>query len=266
MRILLSMLLFMIFIVGCATIPTIDEQKLQGPLDELWAYADSVEKNGSYAQERMVLEEIISRIPNHNFAFFRIEKSWFHEAQKDSQREKYQKVEKTFGDFFDSFSVGQNPWEHPNMEEALWILARSYCEQMSPPDRGQKETKECINVIEEKLFTHYPNTLYHDIAEKLLYKARRNLARHAFFIGDFYLRTWALTSAELRFKSMLEEYSGLGLDDEIRARLEEIDRLKNNPTRLEKTKRLLFFQMTDQDLDTAKETQEKRVEEQRGDR
>ena len=222
----LPMFLFMLF--GCATVPVVDERILEGSLSELWKEADNFEKTDFYENERIVLNEIIARVPTHNLAFFRIEKSLFQEAKKKSQREIYEK-------------------------EAVWILAASYYEQISPPDRSQKETKDFINVLENKLFFHYPDTLYRKTAEEMLYQARKNLAQHSLFVGDFYLHTHALTSAELRFKSILEEYPGF-LDEQVAVRLDQIH-LKKNPTSLEKVKQFLFFE---RDPDTAKEAQSER--------
>ena len=247
----LPMFLFMLF--GCATVPVVDERILEGSLSELWKEADNLEKTDFYEHERIVLNEIIARVPTHNLAFFRIEKSLFQEAKKKSQREIYEKVQKAFDDFLYSFSSGQSIWAYPYTEEAVWILAASYYEQISPPDRSQKETKDFINVLENKLFFHYPDTLYRKTAEEMLYQARKNLAQHSLFVGDFYLHTHALTSAELRFKSILEEYPGF-LDEQVAVRLDQIH-LKKNPTNWGKVKQFLFFE---RDPDTAKEAQSER--------
>ena len=247
------LLLFLLVFLGCVTVPKMNEQILQGSLSELWKEADILDKAQFYENERVVLNEIISQIPNHNLAFFRIEKSLFQEAKKKSQRGIDEKVQKAFDDFLDSFSSGQDIWTYPYTEEAIWILASSYYEQISPPDRSQKETKEFIRILENKLLFHYPDTNYLKIAEEMLYRARMNLARHSFFIGDFYLRTWALTSAELRFKSILEDYPGF-LDEQVYARLDQIY-LKKNPASWEKMKRFLFFEI---ESDTAKEAQSER--------
>ena len=243
-----------VFVLGCATVPIVDESMLEkGSTALLWKEAARLGEAGFYKQERIVLDEIISRDSNNQKALFLIEKSLFQEAKKDSQREKYQKVKKAFDNFFYSFPFEYALWTHPNTEEAIWILAVSFYKQINAPDRSQKETKEFIDTLENGLFLYFPDTRHRKVAEKMLYRARLNLARHSFFIGDFYLRTWALTSAELRFKSILEEYPGF-LDKQVHVRLEEVNR-KKNPTDLEKVKRFLFFE---RDPDTAKEAQVER--------
>ncbi|MBI5005298.1 MAG: outer membrane protein assembly factor BamD [Candidatus Lloydbacteria bacterium] len=248
--------------IGCATAPPIvSEQMLdKSSLGELWKEADALGQGEFYEQERVVLNEIVSRISGHNMALFRIEKSLFLEARRDSQRETYGKVKKAFDDFYDSFSFKQDPWAYPATEEAIWILAVSYYKQINPPNRSQKEAHLFIETTEEKLFSHYPDTLYRKTAEKMLYRARRNLARHSFFIGDYYLRTWALTSAELRFKSILEDYPGF-LGKQVHARLGHIERLKKHTTNLEQFQRWLLFKTFDADIDTAKKAQAERFAE-----
>lgn len=247
--------------VGCATVPKVDDKILKNDTAALWVYADELAKSESYAQERIVLEEIAVRDPNNKKSLFRIGKSWFREACKDSEREKYQKVEKAFARFFDSFSFGQSPWGHPNTEEVLWLLAWSSYKQIHPTDRSQKETKDFIHIVQNRLFFHYPDTQYRETAEKMLHHARSRLAKHEILIGDFYIRTWALSSAELRFKSIMEDYGGLGLDLEVQEKLDYINHLKKNPTWWEKAKRLLFSQTIDKELDTAALAQENRIEE-----
>lgn len=248
--------------VGCATSPKVSDEILKNDTAALWAYSDELAKGGFYAEERVVLEEIVTRDPNNKKPLFRIEKSWFREAYKENDHKKYQKVKKSFQRFFDAFSFEQSPWEHPNTEEALWFLAWSYYKQIHPADRSQKETKDFIHTVQNRLFLHYPDTEYREAAERMLYRARRHLAKHEILIGDFYIRTWALSSAELRFKSILEDFGDLSLGLEVQEKLDYINHLKKNPTWWEKAKRLLFFQTIDKELDTVALAQKNRIEEQ----
>ncbi|MBI2046404.1 MAG: outer membrane protein assembly factor BamD [Parcubacteria group bacterium] len=250
--------LIIVFAAGCATVPRIDADALEkSSLGWLWEEADRLAFGGFYKQERMILEEIISRNPNDHKAFFHMEKSRFLEAEKNKEPAQYQKVKKAFDIFFDHFVVGDDPWAYPHTEEAVWVLALSYYRQINPPDKSQKETKGFIRTVEDRLFLHYPDTRYRVEAALMIEKARRNLAWHSLFIGDFYMRTWALTSAELHFKNLLDDYPGM-LDEKVMERLREIRRLKTHPTKWEHFKRWAFFEKMDAEIDSAQIAQAER--------
>jgi outer membrane protein assembly factor BamD len=120
---------------------------------------------------------------------------------------------------------------HPQHEKVAYTIYRSalcHQRQMKSPNRDQTATQKALGYL-DRLLSDYPNTEYAREAEPLWKKLQTSLAEHVEGIADFYMSRGEFESAAERYRSLLNEYPGLGLDDRILYKLgrcyEALDRL-----------------------------------------
>jgi outer membrane protein assembly factor BamD len=77
--------------------------------------------------------------------------------------------------------------------------------------RDQTQTREAVAALDQ-LIMRYPNAAETATAEELWKKLRRKLGRQALNVGDFYFSRQEYQSAANRYRSVIDEYPGLGLD------------------------------------------------------
>jgi outer membrane protein assembly factor BamD len=105
---------------------------------------------------------------------------------------------------------------HPDHEQVAYTIYRSamsYYEQSHGAGRDQTATQQALTQL-DRLLTEHPQSPYTAEAEDLWRQLRTRLARHALEIGDFYMDRDEFQSAADRFRSVLNQYPGLGLDAE----------------------------------------------------
>lgn len=105
---------------------------------------------------------------------------------------------------------------HPQHEKVPYTIYRSaLCHQrrVSSSNRDQTATREAL-VFLDQLLAKYPYSEYADDGEVLWRELRTTLADQVKEIGDFYLSRDEWESAAERYRSLLNEYPGLGLDAE----------------------------------------------------
>lgn len=105
---------------------------------------------------------------------------------------------------------------HPEHEKVPYTIsrtARAYYRQAKGPERDQTATRKAIGEL-ETLMNRYPHAPETAEAEKLWRELRTRLGRHAMDIGDFYKEREEWQSAAHRYRSVLNEFPGLGLDAE----------------------------------------------------
>lgn len=110
---------------------------------------------------------------------------------------------------------------HPEIPYARYKIALAYYKQLPgdwffmPPayEKDLASTDEAQIALKRFLDNHPNSTYAEEVAQKLS-EVRGRLAEHEFFVGTFYLEREEPRSAAQRFAYLLENYPGLGFDEE----------------------------------------------------
>ena len=105
---------------------------------------------------------------------------------------------------------------HPDNEKVPYAILRSalaHYHQSRPANRDQTATRQSLTQL-ERLRNNYPLAPESDEAEALWRALRTRLGTSVMQIGRFYMERSEYRSAADRFRSVLNEYPGLGLDAE----------------------------------------------------
>jgi outer membrane protein assembly factor BamD len=105
---------------------------------------------------------------------------------------------------------------HPEHEEVPYTIFRSaLCHErrVRDPNRDQTPTVDALIYL-DRLLTQYPHSEYSQRAEILWRQLRTRLAQQISSIADYYLAAGEYEAAAERYRSLLNEYPGLGLDAE----------------------------------------------------
>jgi len=103
---------------------------------------------------------------------------------------------------------------HPTHERVPYSVYRSaLCRknQALRSDRDQTNTYRALEHLDQ-LLTRFPYSPEAQEAEPLWRELRTRLARHEMGVGDFYLGNQEFQSAADRYRNVLNDYPGLGLD------------------------------------------------------
>jgi len=120
---------------------------------------------------------------------------------------------------------------HPQHEKVPYAVYRSaLCHQrrVLAKGRDQAATRDAIKLLDRLLVT-YPHSKYAEEAEPLWRELQVRLATSEEGVGDFYRKRGEYEAAAERYRSVLNQYPGLGLDDRVLYKLarcyEALDRL-----------------------------------------
>ncbi len=105
---------------------------------------------------------------------------------------------------------------HPRNEKVPYTVLRAalcHKQRVKSPNRDQTATRDAL-VFLDQLLSKYPHSDYAERAEVMWRDLRMRLALQIRSIGDFYLGRHEYQSAAERYRSLLNEYPGLGLDAE----------------------------------------------------
>jgi len=105
---------------------------------------------------------------------------------------------------------------HPNNEAVPYVIYQqgmSYFKQIPSYDRDQSATVKAIQTF-SRLRQTFPDSQFSPMAEARLAEAKKNLAAHEFYIGEFYFRNGQYEAALGRFVSLLKSYPDAGYHDQ----------------------------------------------------
>jgi outer membrane protein assembly factor BamD len=105
---------------------------------------------------------------------------------------------------------------HPDNEKVPHTILRAalaYYHQSRPANRDQTATRQALKQL-ERLRDNYPQAAESEEADQLWRELRTRLGTSVMNIGNFYMERSEYRSAADRFRSVLNEYPGLGLDAE----------------------------------------------------
>ena len=112
---------------------------------------------------------------------------------------------------------------HPGHEKVsftLWRAALCHNEQVLDPGRDQSATRNALKFLDRLLIEH-PRSEYGVEAEALWRTLQTTLAESVQAIADFYYSREEYEAAAERYRALLDEYPGLGLDAAVLYRLGE---------------------------------------------
>jgi len=105
---------------------------------------------------------------------------------------------------------------HPQHAQVPYTIFRSalcYRRQVRTINRDQSATREALFYL-DRLLNEFPYSEYSAEAEEIWRELRTRLAENVMSIADFYRGRDEFESAAERYRSLLSEYPGLGLDAE----------------------------------------------------
>ncbi|MBY0398849.1 outer membrane protein assembly factor BamD [Myxococcota bacterium] len=180
------------------------------PADEL--YTDGLKKlEGrkilwlfNYVDYDAAIETFQSIIDNYPFSEFE-EKAQLKIADAYYADERYEEALAYYQDFADQHSTD------PRAPGALLRAAQCHYEQVESIDRDQGAARKATEALETLIQTH-PYAEETRRGEEMLVELRTRLARNMLQIADFYLERGHWQSAASRYRRVLDEFPGLGLD------------------------------------------------------
>jgi outer membrane protein assembly factor BamD len=126
---------------------------------------------------------------------------------------------------------------HPQHEQVPYTIFRAalcYQRQMRTINRDQTATREALFYL-DRLLNEFPYSEYSAAAEEMWRELRLHLAKNVMSIADFYRGRDEFESAAERYRSLLSEYPGLGLDAEALYKLGLCYAAMNRPEEAERT-------------------------------
>jgi outer membrane protein assembly factor BamD len=195
-------------LVGCGKPPPTFEDV--PPADELYEKGQK-QLEGSrylwliphtdYEEAIATFQAIIDNYPYSEYAVLAelaIADAYFDDA-------KYEEALSYYRDFIDL---------HPQHEKVPYTIYRAaLCHErrVKSSNRDQTSTRLALEFLDRLLAT-YPYSEYADPGEELWRELRTRMAQQVMGIGEFYMKRGEWESAAERFRSLLNEYPGLGLD------------------------------------------------------
>jgi len=101
--------------------------------------------------------------------------------------------------------------QHPSVPYTLLRAAQCHFNQIESVDRDQSATFEATEAL-EKLIREHPYAKETREGEEMMVRLRTRLAQNMLHIADFYLERTHWQSAAARYRRVIDEYPGLGLD------------------------------------------------------
>lgn len=198
-------------LTSCAT--TANEPEEFGevwPAEELYVEANQILSEGGeawffkdtkYLDAIDVFQEIIDNYPFSEYAI----KSELKIADSYFDRELYEEALSYYRDFSDLHP------DHESVPYTVWRSALCLYHQTHDVFHDQVPTVQAINQF-EVLLRDFPDAPEAQEAEKLWRELRTKLASSVMTIGDFYMDREEYQSAAGRYRTVLDEFPGLGLD------------------------------------------------------
>lgn len=117
---------------------------------------------------------------------------------------------------------------HPRLDYAAFRIGESHSRTIPssfflfppPSERDQTAVRSTRQALQDFLQRH-PESSYIPRAQELLDDVLRILARHEIVAARFYAKRGRWRGAALRYQTLLEQYAGLGFDQEAKDGLEE---------------------------------------------
>jgi len=169
---------------------------LEGRDFGFWTYVN-------YPKAIDAFQEVIDNYPYSDYAV----RAELQIADAYFAAERYQEALSYYRDF---------PELHPNHDRVPYTMlqaALAHYEQVRAPERDQGPTREALAVLDE-LMNKFPYSPEAERAETLWRELRTRLGESVMSVADFYMERAEFQAAVDRYRSVLNEFPGLGLDAE----------------------------------------------------
>ena len=154
-----------------------------------------------YNEAIETFQTIIDNYPYSDYAVraeLKIADSYFDQG-------KYEEALSYYRDF------GDLPPQNEKVPYTLMRAALCHERRVKPPYRDQTATRDALLYL-DRLISEYPLSEFTQEAEERWRELRLRLAEQIMGIADFYRKRDEYESAAARYRSLLNEYPGLGLD------------------------------------------------------
>jgi len=205
-------------LLACETAPDTDWSSV-APADELYADGLAALKGRSilgvyrYVDYEKVIETFQALIDNYPYsdqavdAELQIANAYFESAR-------YEEALTYYRDFAELHP------NHPKVPYTIYRSALCHEEQLEDVQRDQRNTRQAIEFL-DRLLVAYPNSAYAKEAEALWRRLHVHLAEHVEGIADFYRSREEYEAAAERYRSILNDSPGFGLDARVLFKLAE---------------------------------------------
>ena len=196
--------------LGCATAPPSDEFAELPEADELYQEGMEIIDNPTdflfvdttnYQEAIDAFQEIVDNYPYSDYAVLaelRIADAYY-------VQERWEEALTYYRDF------GELHPDHDQVPYAMLRTALCYVNQVGSEERDQSATKQALDSL-DRLMAQHPYTPEASEAEALWKEMRTKLGGHVLGIADFYFEREEYQAAANRYRSVLNEFPGLGLD------------------------------------------------------
>ncbi len=203
-----SLFLALLAAAGCASTPPEFEEP--PPAEELYTEAMETLEGGKwlgviphvdYDGAIETFQAIIDNYPYSDFAVLaelRIADAYFED-------QRYEEALSYYRDFADLHP------QHEMVPYTVYRAALCHERRMRSTNRDQTATRDAL-VYLDRMLANYPNSEYATPSEALWRELRTRLAEQVQNIANFYMKREEYESAAERYRSLLNEYPGLGLD------------------------------------------------------
>ncbi len=189
------------------------------PAEELWAEAHekleglSILGVYTYVDYEEAIETFQAIVDNYPYSDYAI-RSELQIADAYFESNKFEEALSYYRDFADLHP------QHEKVPYTLWRAALCHERRVLEAQRDQSATRDAI-VFLDRLLLQHPHSEYTERAEKLWRELQTTLAENVEGIADFYFERGEYEAASERYRALLNEYPGLGLDARVLYRLGE---------------------------------------------
>jgi len=213
-RIASALVLATLLAIGCRSTP--EEQiafEEVAPADELYAEGLEILEGTpilgvytyvNYSKAIEAFQTIIDNYPYSDYAVeseLKIADSYFADA-------KYEEALSYYRDF------GELHPQHDRVSYTVYRSALCHERQVGATNRDQTATRQAV-VFLDRLISGYPTSEYAKEGEELWRDLQIHLAENVEGIADFYRSREEYEAAAERYRSLLNEYPGFGLDARV---------------------------------------------------
>jgi outer membrane protein assembly factor BamD len=189
------------------------------PADELWSEAQSELEGFSvlglyrYVDYDVAIEKLQSIVDNYPSSEYAV-RAELAIADAYFASDKYEEALSYYRDFSDLHP------QHPQVPYTIWRAALCHQRRVLDPGRDQGATRDAL-VFLDRLLLQHPHSAYSEEAEEMWRDLQTTLAESVEGIADFYFDRGEYEAAAERYRALLNEYPGLGLDARVLFKLGE---------------------------------------------